>query len=114
MWINRKKYEGLMKGYAQRGRECEQIREKLEEYENSWKSPDGQIILQDFQRALNLILAYQGSLKVLSAPDPHVTDARLLLAKYGQKGMTSALGVPGLEEFIQIREGEVKSGRLKG
>lgn len=87
---------------------------ELDEYRETWKSPDGQIILEDFQRALNLILAYQGSLKTLCAPDPHVVDARLLLAKYGQKGMTSAHGVPGLEEFIQVRESEEASGKLKG
>jgi hypothetical protein len=87
--------------------------ELIQEYENTWKSPDGQIILNDFQRALNLIVAYQGSLNTLAAPDPHVVDARLLLSKYGQKGLTSGRGVKGLEEFIQTREDEVASGELK-
>lgn len=39
-------------------------------------------IVNDFEEAMNLIIAYQRCLKILSSPDPNFPKARRLLTKY--------------------------------
>jgi hypothetical protein len=60
-----------------------------------------EIIMNDFQRALELIQEYQRALDILCSPDPNTVEARKLLNKYNMESLKSA---DGFKVFLDGRD----------
>jgi hypothetical protein len=74
--------------------------EKYGESENL-KKIQAQLV-EDLEKALNLVVAYQRCLRILRSPDPNFVDARRLLIKYKMKGVEPAGGYKVYADGVDI------------
>jgi hypothetical protein len=59
-------------------------------------------LVEDLEKALNLVVAYQRCLRILRSPDPNFVEARRLLIKYKMKGVEPAGGFKVYADGVDI------------
>lgn len=74
--------------------------EKYGEAANLQKIQDQ--LVEDLEKALNLVVAYQRCLRILRSPDPNFVDARRLLLKYKMQGVEPAGGFKVYADGVDI------------
>lgn len=88
-------------------------RKSIAEKDTILQSTERRTILADLEKALNLVVGYQRALSTIGASDSQISEANLLLERYGLKGVENASYL-GFQRRGDIQEPREKAETVVG